>query len=141
MNVNKNTQPGVFKTKQHTWTLSNHPEGGPWSFDDISKLKAGVRLNFSNGPNGKPYIPIGSQFYARVTYFRVLLEVVDLGGDLDNIRKSSMSERIRLTRCRCPPLSSVGKSRRMPSSKPASTARRSVPGSALRPIFGTRRPG
>ncbi len=97
MNVNFNTEPGVFKLKSETWDFSGiHPEGGPWTIDDINNLVAGVRLQCWDGPNGKPFDPTGFE-RCRMVSFKATLSVTDLGGFVDNVR-SAASTSLRLMR-------------------------------------------
>jgi hypothetical protein len=97
-NVNINTNPTTFKLYTLTWELAAHPEGGPWTFDDINYLAAGVEFNFANGPNGKAYDPSGGSFFKiRAPYLTVTLDVEDEGGFVDNQRHSS-SVTLRLMR-------------------------------------------
>lgn len=79
--------PGLY---EQTWEMTAHPEGGPWTFDDLVNLKAGVECSMSNGPSGHPFDNSqGSFFKVRVVNFKVTLEVEDLGGFVDNVRHSS----------------------------------------------------
>ena len=97
MNVNFNTQPGVFKMKTETWDFSGaHPEGGPWTINDINNLVAGVRLQCWNGPGGRPFDPTGFE-RVRVVTFKATLSVTDLGGFVDNVRNAA-STTLRLMR-------------------------------------------
>lgn len=97
-NVNINTNPTTFKLYTLTWELLAHPEGGPWTLEDINDLAAGVEFSFSNGPNGKAYDPSqGSFFKIRVPYLTVTLDVEDLGGYVENVRHGS-SLTLRLMR-------------------------------------------
>jgi hypothetical protein len=80
----------------HTWELTSHPEGGPWTLEDINNLRAGVTLTFTNGPNGKPYD--GGDFNkTRVFKLWVALEIEDLGGYVRSIRHNA-SATLRLKR-------------------------------------------
>jgi hypothetical protein len=81
-----------------TWTLTAHPEGGPFTLDDINDLRVGYQSRFYNGPNGKPYLQDqGSFFKLRVPYVKVTLTIEDLGGFVENVRTSSSYE-LRLMR-------------------------------------------
>ncbi len=93
MNVNFNTNPGVFKLHAMEWYLLRHPEGGPWTIDDINALVAGIhvetsRARIADGSKKRPFEPTGFE-QIRVPYFRVLIDVLDLGGFIDNVRNSA----------------------------------------------------
>jgi hypothetical protein len=97
-NVNVNTEPGVFKLYTLTWEMSAHPEGGPWTLEDINDLAVGVEFNWSNGPNGKAYDPAGGSFFKiRAPYLTVTLDIEDLGGFVSNVRHGA-SLTLRLMR-------------------------------------------
>lgn len=97
-NVNINTDPTLMKLYTLTWQLLAHPEGGPWTLEDINDLAVGVEFETTNGPNGKAYDPSqGSFFKLRVPYLTVALDVEDLGGYVDNVRWAS-SLTLRLMR-------------------------------------------
>jgi hypothetical protein len=62
-----------------TWTLTAHPEGGPFTLDDINDLRVGYQSRFYNGPNGKPYLQDqGSFFKMRVPYVKVTLTIEEV---------------------------------------------------------------
>ena len=97
-----NTQPSngdVWSlTPVMEWTMTAHPEGGPWTLDDINNLIVGYQSVFYNGPNGKVYDQTqGSFFKMRVPYMKVTLTIEDLGGYIDNVRASTSYE-LRLMR-------------------------------------------
>jgi hypothetical protein len=97
-NVNILTNPGVFKLYTLTWEMAAHPEGGPWTLDDINELAAGVEFNWAVGPNGKAYDESqGSFFKIRAPYLTVTLDIEDLGGSIENVRESA-SMTLRLMR-------------------------------------------
>lgn len=97
-NVNFNTVgwEGGYALRTLSWELTSHPEGGPWTLDDINELAVGVRHAMTNGPNGLPFDPTGFE-RVRVPYLTVQLEIEDLGGDVDGMRLSS-SIALRLMR-------------------------------------------
>ncbi len=67
------------------WDMSAHPEGGPWTIDDlgVSKFAAGIEATCAAPCFDSSK---GSFAWMRVHKYRVLLEVEDLGGYVDNIR-------------------------------------------------------
>jgi hypothetical protein len=97
-NVNIN-QPGpYYKPYVLTWEMASHPEGGPWTIEDITYLGVGARGVWSPGPNGKAYDPSGHAFHKiRVPYVTVTLDIEDLGGYVENMRHAS-SLTLRLMR-------------------------------------------
>lgn len=92
-NVNINTHPGEYKLYTLTWEMTAHPQGGPWTYDDILDLAAGVRYAFSNGGNHRPPKPFnpsqGSNYKIRVPYLKVTLDIEDLGGFVSNVRAAA----------------------------------------------------
>lgn len=85
VNDNINTHLGYTGPLLQEWETTAHPEGGPWTIDDLSvaNFAAGISLegdapSFDNTQ--------GSFFKIRVHRLRVLLSVEDLGGYVDNIR-------------------------------------------------------
>jgi len=90
MFVNTNTEVGVFKLRDITWEMTAHPEGGPWTFQDVYELKVGVDILLSDGPNGKWWDTTNARWpRVRVPWFRVTLDVQDLGGYVDSVRNSA----------------------------------------------------
>lgn len=87
-NVNMNGAPPYYKLRTLTWEMAAHPDGGPWTPDDVNDLAAGVSWATSNGPNGLPWDPTGFE-RLRVPYLTVTLECEDLGGFVDNMRYGS----------------------------------------------------
>lgn len=97
-NVNTNTAPGTFDLYEQTWEMTSHPEGGPFTLDDMATLKAGVECDLDNGPSGRPFETSGNKWQkVRAPKFRVTVQTEDLGGDLENVRHSS-SLTLRLMR-------------------------------------------
>jgi hypothetical protein len=93
MNVNFNTNPGVWKLHAMEWELLSHPEGGPFTLDDINALQTGVSLQthsirIADGSKKRPFQPTGFE-QCRVPYFQVLIDVIDLGGFIENVRNST----------------------------------------------------
>lgn len=106
-NVNVNTMPGAFDLYEQTWELTSHPEGGPWSFDDVNELKCGIECSMSDGPTGRPWDPAGVGFFKlRVVNFKAILDIQDLGGFVENVRRpASISTRFfRRSRAAISPL-------------------------------------
>jgi len=96
-NVNINTNPN-YKLHTLTWEMTSHPEGGPWTIEDITYLGVAARGVWSPGPNGKAYDPAGHAFHKiRVPYLTVTLDVEDLGGYVGNVRHAA-SLTLRLMR-------------------------------------------
>jgi len=97
-NVNINTSPVYYKPYVLTWEMAAHPEGGPWTLDDVNYLGVGAKGLWSPGPNGKAFDPAGHAFHKiRVPYLTVTLDVEDLGGFVENWRHAS-SLTLRLMR-------------------------------------------
>jgi hypothetical protein len=97
LNVNRRTTPNKWAVRTDTWALTSHPEGGPFTFEDMFNLVAGVEMRFSDGPGGKPFFvgPRNFSFRVRVAQFTAHVEVIDLGGFVENVRAaSSMSLRL-----------------------------------------------
>jgi hypothetical protein len=85
---NINTHLGYVGPLLQEWETTAHPEGGPWTIDDLSvaNFAAGIELEAS----APAYLnEQGSFFKIRVHKLRVLLTVEDLGGYVDNIRHAS----------------------------------------------------
>jgi len=96
--VNISTSPTIYKLHTVTWDLTSHPEGGPFTLEDINKLVAGVDITTSNGPNGKAFeTGVGSFFKIRIPWFTLTLTVEDLGGYVRAIRHNG-SAALRLMR-------------------------------------------
>lgn len=84
-NDNINTHLGYTGPILQEWETTAHPEGGPWTIDDLSVA------NFAAGISFEAAAPAftnaqGSFFKLRSHKLRVLLSVEDLGGYVDNIR-------------------------------------------------------
>ncbi len=87
-NENINTHLGYTGPILQEWDMAAHPEGGPWTIDDLSvaNFAAGISLE-GDAPS---FINVqGSFFKIRVHRLCVLLTVEDLGGYVDNIRHAS----------------------------------------------------
>lgn len=87
-NDNINTHLGYTGPILQEWDMAAHPEGGPWTIDDLSvaNFAAGISLE-GDAPS---FINVqGSFFKIRVHRLCVLLTVEDLGGYVDNIRHAS----------------------------------------------------
>jgi len=97
--VNINTGPTLLKPYALTWALTSHPEGGPWTLEDLTNLAVGVQFAVSNGPNGRAFdhTSPGGFHKIRVPTLTVTLDIEDLGGDIENVRHSS-SLTLRLMR-------------------------------------------
>lgn len=69
-----------------TWELLAHPEGGPFTLEDMIALKAGVNIDI-DGPafDGTE----GSFFKFRTFHFHLEVETEDLGGYVDNMRNAT----------------------------------------------------
>lgn len=97
-NVNVNTAPPYYKLKTLTWEMTAHPEGGPFTREDLVDGAIGVEFSFALGPNGKAYDNSqGSFFKIRVPYLSVVLEVEDLEGYVASERHAA-SVALRLMR-------------------------------------------
>jgi hypothetical protein len=89
-------------TPMYTWELLSHPDGGPFTLEDINNMAAGLFF-FWWGPTGvaqgSPAYDNsqGSFFKIRVPNFVCTLTVEDLGGFVSNMRCAS-SNTIRLYR-------------------------------------------
>lgn len=97
-NQNINTgSPGTYLGPlTQEWELLSHPEGGPFTLDDLSvaKFAAGIEIQV----DAPAYINSqGSFFKVRVPKVRVILTVEDLGGYVDNVRHAT-SLSLRLMR-------------------------------------------
>ncbi len=87
-NDNINTHLGYTGPILQEWDMAAHPEGGPWTLDDlaVSNFAAGISLE-GDAPS---FINVqGSFFKLRVHRLCALLTVEDLGGYVDNIRHAS----------------------------------------------------
>jgi hypothetical protein len=92
-----NTRPSDqgFHLYELKWEMLSHPEGGPFTLQDINDLAVGVEWRASPGLHADPastkcYIQTqGSFFKIRTPYVRVVLEVEDLGGFVSNMRHAS----------------------------------------------------
>lgn len=87
-NDNVNTHAGYTGPILQEWETTAHPEGGPWTIDDLSVA------NFAAGISVEGDAPSfdntqGSFFKIRVHRLRVTLTVEDLGGFVQNIRHAS----------------------------------------------------
>ena len=84
--VNPNVDPSVFRLYTLTWEMMFHPEGGPFTFEDLLYGAFGVVFSTSNGPNGKAYDQsVGGFSMMRVPYLQVALDIDDLGGYTRNV--------------------------------------------------------
>jgi hypothetical protein len=88
-------------TNWWSWELTSHPEGGPWTLEDINNLAAGVAFIWANGSGdyGHPAYDNsqGSFFKIRVPQMVVTLTVQDLGGYVRSVRHNS-SATLRMKR-------------------------------------------
>lgn len=95
-------QGGAYVLHDLSWEMTSHPEGGPWTLEDINNLGVGIQCWWS-------YITEGesagyaferyqqSFFKLRIPYLSVTLEVEDLGGYVANVRHTA-SIALRLMR-------------------------------------------
>jgi hypothetical protein len=93
LNCNVNTEnpnPHV-----QTWQLFSHPEGGPFTLQDLNEMAVGVTMAFSLVDN-RAFVD-GRFNKARCFYLKRTLEVEDLGGFVENQRHGS-SLTLRLMR-------------------------------------------
>lgn len=94
-NTNTNTE---FPTpKSFEYSILSHPEGGPWTLNDINHLAAGLSFTVYDGPNGKPWDdPTRFQKF-RAFNFAVYATLQDLGGYTRSVRHNA-SATLRMKR-------------------------------------------
>lgn len=87
-NENVNTHIGYTGPIPLEWETTSHPEGGPWTLDDLSvaKFAAGIEVT---GDNPCFDTSSGSFHKVRIHKLRVVLGVEDLGGYVRNVRHDS----------------------------------------------------
>ena len=86
---------GAHSKIQMEWELTSHPEGGPFTFEDLRTMKAGV-----NGECDSPaWVQFGGVAFVRVRFFHyyIELEVSDPGGYVDSNRYEA-SHNLRVSR-------------------------------------------
>lgn len=83
---------------EQTWELTSHPEGGVFTLDDMVHLAAGIEFSVAvDGSNNCFDNSTGGFQKIRCLHFNLLLEIIDLGGFVKNIRFAS-SEALRFSR-------------------------------------------
>jgi len=94
-NTNTNTEFPTVKEFEHE--ITGHPEGGPWTLNDINHIAAGLSFSTTNGPNGKwADDPIRFTKF-RAFYFALYVTVQDLGGYTRSVRHNA-SATLRMKR-------------------------------------------
>ncbi len=89
-NENINTgNGGYLGPLLQEWIMAAHPEGGPWTYDDLSAANFAAGIKVEAAPPAYIVDPGNSMFKIRVHKLRVTLTVEDLGGYVDNIRHAS----------------------------------------------------
>lgn len=88
-NTNTNTEFPTIKTFEHE--ITSHPEGGPWTLNDINHLAAGLSFSTSYGPNGKPYFVYRFNKF-RAFYFALYVTLQDLGGYTRGVRHNASAD-------------------------------------------------
>jgi len=96
------TEGPYVSLKDMSWTMTAHPQGGPWVLEDINNLGVGVQFGWTNATAGDDagyaYARFHRAFHKmRVPFLKVVLEVEDLGGYVENVRAASSYE-LRLMR-------------------------------------------
>lgn len=78
------------------WELAAHPEGGPWTMEDLSvaNFAAGIEVSFASPAFTNQQ---GSFYKLRVHKLRAVLTIEDLGGYVKNVRHAG-SMALRLMR-------------------------------------------
>src|SRR3990170_1585654 len=90
MNENINTGNGGYAGPfLEEWELTAHPEGGPWTLDDLSVANFAAGIEFE--ADGPAFTVAGgnSMFKMRAHKLRVVLTVEDAGGYVQNIRHAN----------------------------------------------------
>lgn len=77
-----------------SYEMVSHPEGGPWTLDDMINLVAGVQCSAAAPAYDNS---AGSFFKIRVLHMYLELDVLDLGGFVANVRNATSLD-ARLTR-------------------------------------------
>jgi len=77
-----------------SWEMTSHPEGGPWTLEDINNLGVGIQCWWSYITEGEAaghaFETVGNAFHKlRIPYLSVTLEVEDLGGYVANVRHTT----------------------------------------------------
>lgn len=68
------------------WETTAHPEGGPWTMDDLSVANLAAGIEFEAAAPAFQVLSGNSMFKIRCHKLRIVLEVEDLGGYVDNVR-------------------------------------------------------
>jgi hypothetical protein len=71
------------------WEMSAHPEGGPWTIDDLSVAKLGAGIEMSASSPAFTLSTGAGFFKIRCLKLQILLEVEDLGGFVANVRHAA----------------------------------------------------
>lgn len=91
-NLNFNTGTGYTGPASLSWVLFSHPEGGPFTLNDMNHLAAGVHLSFA-----APVWDAGKFNRVRILAYRIRVELQDLGGYVRSVRHNA-STTLRLLR-------------------------------------------
>ena len=94
-NTNTNTEDPDPQIQ--TWELTSHPEGGPFTLEDVNTMEVGVGVWLTKGPNGKWNDDPIRFPKVRTFYLKRTLAVEDLGGHVGPMR-SMTSLALRLMR-------------------------------------------
>jgi hypothetical protein len=94
-NTNTNTEFPTPKVFEHS--ILSHPEGGPWTLNDINHLAVGLEFSLYNGPNGKPNDDPSRFQKFRAFQLQVYLTLQDLGGYVRSVRHNA-SATLRMKR-------------------------------------------